>query len=266
MKFKIITSISIVCVMAMFFGMLMISVDDGGKEAIEKKLEQAKTLPLEENKYQEVNQLMTNYMNAKREVDMVKLSNYVNDISKYSENLLQQMHKLVTSVSNIKCYTIDGYEKDSYVVYLYYECRVANVKSVLPALVRNYVCKNKETNKLCVYSGSTYKVVKKYADNTRSNPAVENLIGQVNQKIASLQQQDKSVKILYEAINAANKQGKGNNNYNDANTANDDSANTKASSDDSTKKEEVEKKAENNKKEDAKVKDDTKKDENKKGN
>jgi len=220
MRFKIVTSVALVCCMVMFFGMLVFSVDNSASEEIYKEMiSRAKTAKLEVNKHTEVNRLMNDYMKAKQTVNMQQLENCVNDISKYNANDLKQMRKRVQSVKNIKCYTIDGWEKDSYIVYLYYEYKVKNVRSNIPNLVRDIVCKD-DNGKLCIFSGTMKSSTVRYIESTKSNPSVVNLINKVNKNVTSLKQKDSTVQTFFKAVEMQIKDNK--KSYDKANDKNDD--------------------------------------------
>jgi len=199
----------------MFFGMLVLSVDNIGDEELYKEMiSHAKTAKLELNKHSEVNQLMNDYMRAKQTVNMKQLDNCVNDISKYKQDELKRMQRLVKGVENIKCYTIEGWEKDSYIVYLYFEYKVKNVRSKIPNLVRDIVCRD-NNGRLCVFSGALKSSAVSYIESTKYNPEVVDMISRINANINKLRQKDSTVQNFYKALELQGKNNK--NNYNKAN-------------------------------------------------
>ena len=115
MKFRVRIAIIIINIVTMFCGLLLFSV------SIKDRMKLATTLPLEKNKYKEVNELINKYIDAKREEDFDKLAECVNNIGDYDKNKIKDQNELIKDVKNVTCYTIDGYYKNTYIVYVYRE-------------------------------------------------------------------------------------------------------------------------------------------------
>ena len=77
MKFRVRVAIIIISIVTMFCGLLLFSV------SVQDKMLLASKLPLEKNKYKEVNELINKYINAKRNEDFDELAECVNDINNY---------------------------------------------------------------------------------------------------------------------------------------------------------------------------------------
>lgn len=197
MKFRVRIAIIIINIVTMFCGLLLFSV------SIKDRMKLATTLPLEKNKYKEVNELINKYIDAKREEDFDKLAECVNNIGDYDKNKIKDQNELIKDVKNVTCYTIDGYYKNTYIVYVYREDIWKKIDVTLPSMDQLYVCEYK--GKLCIYSGEIndskkMNKIKKYYDLTRSNPNVEKKIQEVNQCFDNLKESNEDFKKLYDEV------------------------------------------------------------------
>lgn len=188
----------------MFIGMLIMSVGksiDNGDTTDEYKqqIERALSAALEKDKYPEINSLIENYLIAQVNCDLDALSLYVNDISNYGFEELQKKLTYVEYFDNISCYTIEGYDADTYVVYVYKEYKLKGIDTLIPSVVLNYVCKNSDGNYV-VYTGEISSATNDFINATEKNPNVLELIEMVNSKIEKIKKDDEEVKMLLEQL------------------------------------------------------------------
>jgi len=208
MRFKISTSLAMVFAMIMVFGFLVASSDDGGKALMQKMYQKGKTAELKECDDKEISTLMTEYMSARQNVDMKKLEECVDDPSEYKQSDLENLKKMIKEVDGIKCYTMEGWEDGSYVVFVRYNTKVNNVSSKLPNLVRDFVVKDdsgKFRVKTKIKTKNEPKAVR-YVLGTEENEEVKNLIQQVDDDIEKVKKEDAAAKVYFESLAKLSKQ------------------------------------------------------------
>ena len=184
-------------------GMITFSVGvDNEKETrilTEEEIESAKTADLVKNDNEAVMNLIENYNSAKLAGDADKFALYVNDEAKISKEELDAFNTYMEGYENVDCYVIDMPIEDNYVVYVYREYKMKDFDTLIPGVVRQYVCPDKNGN-LVVYSGDVEDSIYDFIENTKENPEVEKLINMVNNKIEQLKEEDAKVKIFLDRL------------------------------------------------------------------
>lgn len=198
MKFRVRIAIIIINIVTMFCGLLLFSV------SVQDRMLLASKLPLEKNKYEEVNELIDKYVNAKKNEDFDKLAECVNDINNYDKESIKEENKIIKDIKNVTCYTIDGYYDNTYIVYLYKEDVWDKMDVILPSMTQIYVCEYK--GKLCVYSkevdnSKKMNNIKKYIDLTlEKNPYVIEKTREVNEQIDKVRKSNKEFDELCKEV------------------------------------------------------------------
>lgn len=197
MKFRVRVAIIIISIVTMFCGLLLFSV------SVQDRMILASKLPLEKNKYKEVNELVNKYINAKKNEDFDALAECVNDINNYDKESIKEENKIIKDIRNITCYTIDGYYDNTYIVYIYREDVWDKIDVVLPSMTQIYVCEYK--GKLCVYSKDIDSVkmnnIRKYIDLTlEKNPYVIEKTKEVNDQIEKVRKSNKEFDELCKEV------------------------------------------------------------------
>ncbi len=203
MKLKYRKIILFIILFTMGMGMITFSVGVNNEDAVkvlsEEEIESAKSADLLKNEVEEVNNLIENYTNAKLNGDVDKLALYVNDKSDISKDELDVPTTYMEGYKTIDCYTIEIPLEDQYVVYVYKEYKMKGIETVIPSVVRHYVCPDENGN-LVVYSGDVEASIVKFIDNTRENPEVEKLINMVNNKIEQIKKDDVVAKAFLDKL------------------------------------------------------------------
>ena len=197
MKFRVRVAIIIISIVTMFCGLLLFSV------SVQDRMILASKLPLEKNKYKEVNELVNKYINAKKNEDFDALAECVNDINNYDKESIKEENKIIKDIRNITCYTIDGYYDNTYIVYIYREDVWDKIDVVLPSMTQVYVCEYK--GKLCVYSkdidSAKMNNIRKYIDLTlEKNPYVIEKKNEINDKIEEVRKSNKEYDELCKEV------------------------------------------------------------------
>lgn len=111
----------------------------------------AESNPLEKDAYPEVNAIVQQYYDGMASGDMDSLSGILDEISDEEVKKILRSRDVVEGYQNISCYTKRGLEEGSYVVWVYYELKFAQIETPAPGLSPLYVYTNEEGN-LIIYN------------------------------------------------------------------------------------------------------------------
>lgn len=127
------------------------SVDGGAEDSASDQLSamaDPSQYPLQQDALLELTGLVQSYCEAKEECDPDLLA-WVFDIGDWSEeqkneerSRMELVKASIKSYENISCYTIQGPEEDSYVIFPYYEIRYRETETLMPAFSWGYAKKN----------------------------------------------------------------------------------------------------------------------------
>ena len=119
--------------------------------------------PLEQDAYPEVNELIQNYYNYMAAGDMEGLASVEDTTSEEEQNRILRSRDLVEGYQNISCYTKKGLEDGSYLVFVYYELKFAQIDTAAPGLSALYVYTNDEGN-LVIFNGEASDELNAYVE------------------------------------------------------------------------------------------------------
>lgn len=119
--------------------------------------------PLEKDAYPEVNELVQNYYNYMAAGDMEGLASVEDQTSEEEQSRILRSKDLVEGYQNISCYTKKGLEDGSYLVFVYYELKFAQIDTSAPGLSALYVYTNDEGN-LVIFNGEAGEELNAYVE------------------------------------------------------------------------------------------------------
>ena len=88
---------------------------------------------------EQIESLISGYLNAKLADDISAINTYVNDSEFIDEKKILKQNQYVESYSNIKCIIKECKKKDTYRVYAYYDMKLFDIEQQLPSLASYYV-------------------------------------------------------------------------------------------------------------------------------
>jgi len=152
---------------------------------------------LDEN--DEINILVVTYLNALTSCDKNLLQKSTTDPSQFDDmTLVTNTARIVTSFSNIKCYSMKGLTEDTYVVYAVSNISINGVRSKPLDIVRYYVVKGE--NGYLIDNSSLSKEVYDYIESLKQNSSVSSLYRQVNEDEERCAKEDETFKAFYDRL------------------------------------------------------------------
>lgn len=162
----------------------------------------AKDKGLEKNAYQEVNDLVISYMNAKLEGDEKKLAKLVDDTGYLNMTDIARRTERIEEYTTIDCYTLPGPEEGSYMVYVYSEVKVEGIDTLASGLDGLYVRPDgKKGLRICM--GEVSDEVQKALSEDSEREDVKKLIQEVNEKFVQEVKKDEKLAAYYEELSVA---------------------------------------------------------------
>ncbi len=143
-------------------------------------------------------ELVTKYYNAAAAKDMATLSTIVDPWSAEVENSILS-NDVIESYENIATYSKAGPDKDSYVVYAYYEGRISGISTPVPGLSLLYVVRNSDGS-LVVKDRNSSKEVSDYISSVSSDADVQELIKDVNRMCENAKNSDPALKAFLDGM------------------------------------------------------------------
>ena len=204
--------LSVVVVVAAAAGLIM---NLGGKESTKKnpsstsestKTESSinvdeNTNALAENQYPEVNALIANYRKAFQDGDTELLKQVYNSDQDINADVLTATSQIIEDYQNTQYYTKRGLNSGEYVVFVYDELKIADIKTLAPNLSVFYV-KTADDGSLYIYRGDynaasgSFEYDEKtqnYINQIYQDQDVMDLISTVNTKMDSACANDSSL-------------------------------------------------------------------------
>ncbi|HIT66192.1 MAG TPA: SH3 domain-containing protein [Candidatus Merdisoma merdipullorum] len=152
---------------------------------------------LEKDAYPEVNELVQNYYNYMAEGDMEGLATVEDVTNEEEQNRILRSKDLVEGYQNISCYTKKGLEEGSYLVFVYYELKFAEIDTPAPGISLIYVYTNDEGN-LVIFNGEASDELNAYAEERAQDEDVLALRAEVSAKYEEAKAADEKLVTLEE--------------------------------------------------------------------
>jgi len=157
---------------------------------------------LKENAYPEVNALVLDYFKAKASGDVDALKKTVSVLDEDEADSVTKMAELIESYNNIVCYSKDGPQEKSYVVYVGYDIKFVNVDTMAPSLTLLYVCTAADGS-LFINNGEWDAQAEAVISEFNEGEDVKALLSDVENKYAEALEQDEKLRNLASTIQSA---------------------------------------------------------------
>lgn len=103
-------------------------------------------VPLEENAYPEINELVMKYYKALEETDTDALTEIVSPLTDTVLIRFTEWAKHTQACPAVNIYTKPGPREDSYIAYVYAEIQIAGYEETVPGLTSFFICRNEAGN------------------------------------------------------------------------------------------------------------------------
>ncbi len=135
---------------------------------------------LEQNAYENVNSFFTAYYQAVAEGDVDTMSKMGMTLDEEDRAKVEVKAGYTEEYRERSCYTKPGPEKNSYIVFVYYEIKFKNIDTVAPGLSTFYVCTNDDGSLYMKDISSLPQNMKDYIKAIANQDDVQDLLAQVD--------------------------------------------------------------------------------------
>lgn len=156
---------------------------------------------LEEGGHPDIEKFFQDYYVAKNSCDYTVLKSFLTDPEKIQPLAdLKKETRFLDDIRNINCYIMKSYEEGSYIVYVYYELKYINIKTVYPQLDKFYLVTDNEGN-FKIYSSEMEEPLRTYFEERDQDEKVREIIEKTNEKAKEALDNDEDLKVYLEALN-----------------------------------------------------------------
>jgi len=164
---------------------------------------------IEEDGYPIITELIINYYAAKNKCDVDSLQILASDPSEvYTQEKLKQLTEYIDDYRNIKTYVKKSYIDGTYIVYVYYEIKFINMKTLVPSLSKFYVITDSNGDVKIPFGTKMDEDAKAYYDARNADEDVDYLITMTNEKYDEAKASDIDLKKFCDKVEKLAKSAK----------------------------------------------------------
>lgn len=149
-------------------------------------------IPLEENAYEEVNQLINTYYSAIAEGNTDTIQSLRDNLDDTEKVKFLKQSEYIENYQNIICYTKKGPIENSYLAYVYHEVKFKDIDTLIPGMESHYICPD-ESGNLYIFTGELDEKIKQYLKELSTQDNVTNLSNMVQVKFNEAKESDEKV-------------------------------------------------------------------------
>ena len=150
---------------------------------------------------EQIESLISGYLNAKLADDISAINTYVNDSEFIDEKKILKQNQYVESYSNIKCIIKECKKKDTYRVYAYYDMKLFDIEQQLPSLASYYVIRQDGDYK--IFLGKIGSSLQKQIQNMDKSEEIVLLKDSVQKRMKDIIAKDEQVRLFLEGLKSA---------------------------------------------------------------
>lgn len=164
---------------------------------------------LQDEKYPEISEVVKHYLEAYLIKDPVKrraeIAKYVDNMGAIDEGEIKY-NDYITSYKDIECYTKKGLNPNSYVLFAYYQMKLKNISTPVPAITTLYIIRDAKNNKIYIHNGiKTNSEIKDHINKVKQDEDVKALFADVQKEFNEAIESDKYLKDFFNKLNATKK-------------------------------------------------------------
>ena len=194
MKLKYKKLVIIITIATFALGFLILTLIPTGGNS-----QHAEDAKLKLNENEEIVQLVTDYFQAKKTVNIEALSELVSDSGQIPRDKFTVMAEYVEDYQNINCYMIENLDEDAYRVYVKYDMKLKNVDTPTPSLSAFYITSTSD-NKYIIYLSALDENQVDFITSADKNMEIVKLKNEVSEAFNKVINEDAGCKQLYQKM------------------------------------------------------------------
>lgn len=206
---KIIIPVCVVLVVAISVAVALITRDDTILANEDTASVQAETEtisansadnPLIADQYEEVNQLVTTYLNALAEGDVDTYSSITNNMTDITKIRVTELGKYIESFPAYNVFTKNGMNEGSYIVFVAVRAKLVNLDDLMPGIYNLYVCTDENGN-LYINEDTVTEAEQEYIEAVNADESVVSLQENFNEEYKALLDSNETAQKYIELMN-----------------------------------------------------------------
>ena len=171
------------------------------RDVIEEDLGFTTKFSYQTNANQDINALIITYLNAMARCDQDTLKSCVTNPSQFNNMTnIQSQSKIITNYNNINCYTVNGLDEDSTIVYAVSNISIVSIESTPLDMLGPYYVVKKDGEYLIDNSMHSEEVVE-YMEKVNKTTDIQELYRMVKEDEDKCAEQDPAFKEFIERLN-----------------------------------------------------------------
>ena len=151
---------------------------------------------------EDINNLITSYYQAKRDVNLEELEPLVSDINQIDQEKLIAQAEYVEDYQNITCYLLENKDNGAYRVYVRFDMKLKNINTLAPCLSALYVTMGSD-GKNVIYLSALDKNEEDFILAADKNSHLADMQKEVNDKLQEAINADEAFRQLYQTMDQA---------------------------------------------------------------
>lgn len=159
--------------------------DDVSEEVVEEN-------PLEADAYPEINELVKKYFDGLSAGDTAMVEETVDVLTDEEKQIIERKKDYIEAYNNVICYTKDGLEAGSYVVFAAYDMKIYNIEIAAPGIMALYVSPV-EDGSLRIFNGEASEELQNYVLELAKEEELAAIISDIDTRYQQLITEDEDL-------------------------------------------------------------------------
>lgn len=155
---------------------------------------------LAENEIDDIQTLIETYYDAIRTGNLDQLSLILDVVDEEVQSDVAFGTEYIEDYESIVCYTKDGMETDSYVVYAYSEIKFVNIETPAPSIDILYVMKDSVADTYYIHNGIGDTEIAEYITEVTNSEDVQALFAETNEKLKDACAADEALSLFCQSL------------------------------------------------------------------
>lgn len=151
-----------------------------------------------------ISTLVTNYLDAKQQVDMDRLSECVSDINRMDNKRLVAEAEYIEEYRDVECTVKEVPDDNTYRVYVYYNVKVYDIDTLVPSLTSLFV-KTDDNGNFKIYLGTIDGKTQEAVEKLDTSDEIKKIADSVQKKFEDIISSNEQVRDFYEMLESNDK-------------------------------------------------------------